>query len=168
PKGIVYSPSGVSPLSPYICSDSIKITGSSSLMADFSKPLASLGLEGTTTLSPGQLAYQLSKAWECVAANCPAEAVGPRNTMGQLNCPPDICLILAALFIIWSIPTKAKLKVINSTMGLLPFMAEPTAIPEKPNSEIGVSMTRIGPNSSNIPLEALYAPLYSATSSPIR
>ena len=62
--GSVYSPSGTSPLSPYICSDSIKITGSSSLIADFSKPFASYGFEGTITFSPGQFAYQLSNAWE--------------------------------------------------------------------------------------------------------
>ena len=64
PMGRVYSPSGTSPLSPYICSDSIKITGSSSLIADFSKPFASYGFEGTITFSPGQFAYQLSNAWE--------------------------------------------------------------------------------------------------------
>ena len=43
----------------------------------------------------------------------------------------------------------------NSTMGLLPFMAEPIAIPENPSSEIGVSITLNSPNSSNIPLLAL-------------
>ena len=43
----------------------------------------------------------------------------------------------------------------NSIMGRLPVMVEPTPIPEKPNSEIGVSITRLSPNSSNIPLEAL-------------
>ena len=40
-------------------------------------------------------------------------------------------------------------------IGLLPVMVEPTPIPAKPSSEIGVSMTRFSPNSSNIPLEAL-------------
>ena len=39
------------------------------LMAAFNKPLASYGFAGTITLSPGQLAYQLSKACEWVAAN---------------------------------------------------------------------------------------------------
>ncbi len=38
-------------------------------MAAFNNPFASAGLDGTTTLSPGQLAYQLSNACECVAAN---------------------------------------------------------------------------------------------------
>ena len=47
-------------------------------------------------------------------------------------------------------------------------MAAPVDIPAKPSSAIGVSMTRLAPNSSNIPFEALYAPLYSATSSPIK
>ena len=45
-------------------------------------------------------------------------------------------------------------------------MAAPTAMALNPSSAIGVSMTRSAPNSSNMPLEALYAPLYSATSSP--
>src|SRR5690606_35143431 len=131
------------------------MTGSLSLIADFKSPFASYGFDGTITFNPGQLAYQLSKAWECVAANCPAEAVGPLNTIGIFNYPPDICRIFTALFIIWSIPTNAKLKVINSIIGLLPFIAEPTPIPKKPNSEIGVSITLSAPNSSSIPLEAL-------------
>ena len=64
PIGRMYSSSGTSPLSPYICSLSINITGSSSLIAAFKRPLASYGLEGTTTFKPGQLANQLSKACE--------------------------------------------------------------------------------------------------------
>ena len=56
--------------------------------------------------------------------------------------------------------SKGMLKVINSIIGLLPNIADPTPIPEKPSSEIGVSITRSAPNSSNIPLDALYAPLY--------
>ena len=43
----------------------------------------------------------------------------------------------------------------NSIIGLLPNIAEPTPIPAKPSSEIGVSITRSAPNSSNIPLDAL-------------
>ena len=62
PNGIVYSPSGTSPLSPYICSDSMKITGSLSLIAAFNNPLASYTVEGTTTFNPGVLANQFSKA----------------------------------------------------------------------------------------------------------
>ena len=55
-----------------------------------------------------------------------------------------------------------------STIGRHPVIVDPIAIPEKPASAIGASTTRSGPNSSNIPFEALYAPLYSATSSPIK
>ena len=98
----------------------------------------------------------------------PAEAVGPLNTIGQVNWPPLILIILAAELIIWSIATSEKLKVINSTMGRKPFIAAPTAIPVKPSSAIGVSMILFSPNSASIPLLTLYAPLYSATSSPIR
>jgi len=53
PIGIIYSPSGISPLSPYIFSDSKKTTGSLSLMAAFNNPFASYGVEGVITLSPG-------------------------------------------------------------------------------------------------------------------
>ena len=52
-------------------------------------------------------------------------------------------------------PTREKLNVIYSTMGRFPVIVEPIAIPANPNSEIGVSMTLLGPNSSNIPLDAL-------------
>jgi hypothetical protein len=38
-----------------------------------------------------------------------------------------------------------KLKVMNSQMGRRPAMAAPTAIPVKPISVIGVSMTRLSP-----------------------
>ena len=69
---------------------------------------------------------------------------------------------------IWSIPTKEKLNVINSIIGLAPTIVEPTPTPENPASDIGVSITLNSPNSSSIPLDALYAPLYSATSSPIK
>ena len=42
----------------------------------------------------------------------------------------------------WSIACIAKLKVMNSTIGFRPPQAAPTAIPAKPCSVIGVSMTR--------------------------
>ena len=56
---------------------------------------------------------------------------------------------------IWSLllsyATKEKLKVMNSIIGRQPFIAAPTPIPAKPNSEIGVSITLFAPNSANIP-----------------
>lgn len=71
-------------------------------------------------------------------------------------------------------------------MGCRPARAAPTAIPQKPASVMGVSITRLGPKRSSRPLVTLYlhgrkvsvgfastrtsrvthAPLYCATSSP--
>ena len=151
PIGMRYSPSGTMPLSPYICSLSMKITGSLSRMDVFNNPFASAGLLGTTTFKPGQLAYQFSNAWLCWEESCPAEAVGPRNTIGTGYCPPLMLIILAAELMTWSMATSEKLKVMNSMMGRSPFIAAPTPIPAKPSSAIGVSITRRSPNSSNIP-----------------
>ena len=146
----------------------MKITGSLSRMEVLSKPLAKYGLDGTTTFRPGVLAYQFSKFCECCELSIPALPVGPRNTMGTGYCPPDMDIILAALLMIWSMATSEKLKVMNSMTGRSPLMAAPMPMPVKPSSAIGVSITRFGPNSSSIPWLTLYAPLYSATSSPIR
>ena len=76
--------------------------------------------------------------------------------------------MLAALLTIWSIATRLKLKVMNSMIGRSPTIAAPMPMPENPSSEIGVSMTRRSPNRLSIPWLTLYAPSYSATSSPIR
>src|SRR6202000_2186918 len=122
-----------------------------SSIADFNKPFASAGFDGTTTFKPGQLAYQFSNHWLCCELSIPALPVGPRNTMGTENCPPLIDMILAAPLMIWSIATNEKLKVMNSMIGHRPFMAAPMPIPAKPNSEIGVSITLLAPNSSSIP-----------------
>src|SRR6188768_4144664 len=149
--GTRYSPSGTIPFSPYICSLSMKITGSLSRMELFNKPFASEGLLGITTFKPGQFAYQFSKACECWLLNIPAEAVGPRKTIGTVYCPPLMLIILAAELITWSIATSEKLKVMNSMIGRSPFMAAPTPIPAKPSSDIGVSITLLSPNSSSIP-----------------
>ena len=48
-----------------------------------------------------------------------------------------------------------------------PVYAAPVPMPAKPDSVIGVSMTRLSPNSSSSPLVILYAPWYCATSSPM-
>ena len=71
--------------------------------------------------------------------------------MGQPICPPDMYSVLAAELMMWSIACMAKLKVMNSTMGRSPSIAAPTAMPVKPCSVIGVSITRRGPNSSSNP-----------------
>ena len=59
--------------------------------------------------------------------------------------------VFAAELMIWSIACMAKLNVMNSTIGFRPFSAAPTAMPVKPCSVIGVSITRFGPNSSSRP-----------------
>ena len=122
------------------------MTGSSSRMADFKSPFASIGFEGTITFNPGQLAYHESNGLLCCWPSCPAEAVGPLKTIGTLYCPPLMLSILAAPLIIWSIATSEKLNVMNSMMGRKPFMAAPIPMPAKPNSLIGVSITRFAPN----------------------
>src|SRR6516165_9327585 len=53
-----------------------------------------------------------------------------------------------------------------STTGLKPVIAAPTAIPVNPASEIGVSITRLVPNSSTSPDRTLNGVPASATSSP--
>src|SRR6516162_7047695 len=54
-----------------------------------------------------------------------------------------------------------------STTGRIPVIAAPTPRPVNPASEIGVSMTREGPNSCTRPARTLKAVPASATSSPI-
>ena len=51
----------------------------------------------------------------------------------------------------WSIACMAKFQVMNSTIGRSPAIAAPTPRPAKPYSVIGVSMTRLAPNSSSRP-----------------
>ena len=46
-----------------------------------------------------------------------------------------------------SMACMAKLKVMNSTIGFSPAKAAPTPSPAKPYSVIGVSTTRLSPNS---------------------
>ena len=67
-----------------------------------------------------------------------------------------------------SAATKLNDQLMNSTIGRSPIMAAAIDMPAKPFSLIGVSMMRSSPNSSSMPWETLYAPLYCATSSPSR
>ena len=55
--------------------------------------------------------------------------------------------VLAAELMIWSIACMAKFQVMNSTIGFRPASAAPTPMPAKPCSVIGVSITRLSPNS---------------------
>ena len=62
--------------------------------------------------------------------------------------------------------TAKKSENMISAIGLRPVMAAPMAAPMIACSEIGVSRTRMGPNSSNSPTVVLNTPPASATSSP--
>src|SRR6266496_4920247 len=61
-----------------------------------------------------------------------------------------------------------KLIVIISTIGRRPSIAAPVAMPTKPFSAIGVSTTRMGPNSFKRPAVILYEPSKLPISSPIK
>ena len=57
---------------------------------------------------------------------------------------------------------------VKSTIGRKPVCAAPIAEPAIAASEIGVSRTRLAPNSSNIPTDVPKSPPYTPTSSPIK
>ncbi len=63
--------------------------------------------------------------------------------------------------------SSEKLIVISSTIGRRPVMAAPTPMPTIVFSEIGVSRTRLSPNSSSSPCVTLNAPLKTPMSSPM-
>lgn len=109
-----------SKLDPYKISFYRNTTGFSSLTAALSNPLQSSELQGDKTTSPGHWEYQAEKHWECWAATPAAGPLIPLNVIGHESCPPDIYLALAAELMIWSIPCIAKLKVMNSMIGLKP------------------------------------------------
>ena len=88
--------------------------------------------DGRPTFRPGTWLYQAAKHCECWAATPAAAPLGPRNTIGQLMVPADMYSVLAAELMIWSMACIAKLKVMNSQMGLSPLNAAPTAMPVNP------------------------------------
>ncbi len=101
--------------------------------------------------SPGTLAYSDSTHQECVEPSWPPAPSLPRKTIGIGNCPPDMYSIFGALLRIWSAATRLNDQLMNSMIGRRPAMAAPMPSPAKPVSEMGVSMTRRGPNSSSMP-----------------
>ena len=119
------------------------------------RPFASAGFAGATTFSPGVDANQPSTDCECCAVSWLPAPFGVRITSGQRTSPPNIAPTLAAWLITWSIATSRKLIVMISTIGRSPSIAAPTPAPTKPSSEIGVSRTRSGPNSSIRPAVTL-------------
>ena len=98
----------------------------------------------------------------------PIAPCGARITRGTRACPPDINRIFAAWLTIRSIAQNRKSAYWNSTTGRRPVSAAPTAMPMNPASEMGVSHTRSGPNSSSRPAVTWYAPPKMPISSPSR
>ena len=86
---------------------------------------------------PGMWAYQPSRLCECWAASWRPAPVAMRMTSGTLNCPPDMCGSVAALFTIWSSASRLKLTVMISTIGRMPPSAAPMPAPTKADSESG-------------------------------
>jgi hypothetical protein len=74
-----------------------------------------------------------------------------RITSGTDTWPANIACILAAWLTIWSMASRLKLIVMISTIGRMPSIAAPIAAPTNPPSQIGVSTTRVGPNSAKSP-----------------
>jgi hypothetical protein len=74
---------------------------------------------------------------------------------------------LPATLTSWSKPHEMKSANCISAIGRMPSTAAPMAVPMMPDSASGVSITRIGPNSSMKPSVTLKAPPNTPMSSPI-
>src|SRR5882724_12779334 len=115
---------------------------------------------------------------ECWAAARKPAPIMVRMTTGVSALPPNMYLNLAAWLKIWSKQTPMKSTNISSATGRRPAAAAPTAAPMKPDSLIGVSSTRVGPNFECSPLVTPSGPPQAScspgepvppeTSSPIR
>ena len=90
PSGIVYSSAGTPPFRRYCILSSKKTTGLSSRMAVFISPLASYGVDGTTTLSPGMWLGHACSDCECCAADRRVAPSVARTTSGTRHRPPDM------------------------------------------------------------------------------
>src|SRR5262249_49801265 len=65
-------------------------TGLSSSILAISRPLASCGVEGMTTLSPGTCANQACKLWECCGPWPQPRPMIIRSVIGTLDWPPNM------------------------------------------------------------------------------
>src|SRR5712691_7435185 len=145
----------------------MKTTGLSSRIAVFSRPFASAGSDGKTTFRPGTCATHACRLWLCCAAERRVAPIVVRCVSGTFSFPPDMSCVFAAWFASWSITSVRKSPNMMSTTGRSPVIAAPTPRPVMPGSEMGVSRTRSGPNSSTRPERTLNGVPASATSSPM-
>jgi hypothetical protein len=90
PIGTTVSPSGTSALkSRYVFLCSKNMTGSGSRIAALSRPLASAGVPGATTLRPTVEVKYASLDCEWYSAPCTPPPYGMRMTIGALKVPFD-------------------------------------------------------------------------------
>ena len=138
-------------------------------MHEVSRPLASAGVDGTTTFRPGTWASHASSDCEWVAPELSPPKTAVRRVSGAPSSPPDMNRALAAWLTSWSSPMLTKSMIISSATGRSPARAVPTAAPTMAASEIGVSRTRSVPKVVDSPLVTWeIPPAGSARSSPSR
>ena len=107
--------------------------------------MASLPLEGATTLMPGMLQNSPSRLDECCAPDDPLMPSDARSTIGTDVWPPNMYRNLDAWLTISSIaPSVNSTKLIDATT-LRPATAAPTDSATINDSEIGMSITRVSP-----------------------
>ena len=121
------------------------MTGLSSWIAAASRPFASNGLDGITTIRPGMWAKSASRLCECCAPRRTPAPPTIRITSGIVGAPPIMKRSFAAWFTIWSNATAAKSENCSSTTGRSPVSAAPMPQPTKPLSVSGVSRIRSAP-----------------------
>ena len=109
---------------------------------------------------------QFSTLWECWAPNRLPPPLALRSTSGNEHCPSVMYRVLAIWLATRSQQTAKKSENMISAMGLSPVIDAPMAAPMMACSEIGVSLTLSGPNSSSSPTVVLNTPPAAATSSP--
>jgi hypothetical protein len=144
------------------------MTGSSSRTAAAISPTTSTGVDGATTFRPGIIIAQFSMLWECCAPNRRPPPFAVLITSGSVTWPPVMYRVLAIWFAMMSQQVAKKSENINSATGRSPVIAVPITAPVITSSEIGVSRTRLSPNSSSRPGVVLNTPPAAAMSSPIR
>ena len=109
---------------------------------------------------------QFSTDCECCAPKRTPAPFAQRMTSGNETCPSDMYRLFAISLAMRSQQTAKKSLNMISAIGRRPVMAAPMAAPTMACSLIGVSRTRVGPNSSASPTVALNTPPAEATSSP--
>ena len=166
-SGSARSAVSTSPFSQYFAFGSRKITGSGERIASWIIQYASFGVDGDTTRRPGVCAkYASGLSWWCsIAPMCPP--YGMRITTGRDAAPSSRFVSFASCVVIWSNAGKTNPSNWISTTGRKPASARPIAVPTRPDSASGLSITRCSPNSACSPSVTRKTPPSLPMSSPI-